>query len=328
MFFSKKKAENKTNKDNVEIREDIKSKKKKKLIETGLSLYEIMLKSIKKQGKSEVEFSKTLEVLTENSNNIQGSLEISKGSLREIVDSIKNINSAGSLTKDSLEESSKILHKSNKKVEGLKRQTETLEILYKNYLEIFDEMENKIKNVEGMLDSINKVAYKTNLLSLNAGIEAARAGENGKGFGVVAKEIKKLAEDTKNLSSDIEKNLGGFVSNVIYLSKETKDAFLNIEEISKDTAEMNMEFSKLIEKDNLIITQMEDVNSHSKLSLESIRSINTNFEANFVDIENIISSMNSISRQRLDKDIFFIDFTSFLYQLEDIFKEIKKSSLK
>ncbi|MBN2837510.1 MAG: hypothetical protein JXM74_02010, partial [Fusobacteriaceae bacterium] len=283
-----------------------------------------MLKTIKKQGKIESEFSKTLEILTDNSNNIQGSLNVSKDNLREVVESIKNIDSAGNLTKNSLEETSIILHKSNDKVEDLNKQTKVLENLYKNYLGIFGEMESKIKNVESLLENINKVAYKINLLSLNAGIEAARAGENGRGFGVVAQEIKKLAEDTKELSSDIEKNLGTVVSNVLYLSGETRDAFINIEELSKDTLEMKNQFSKLMEKDALIMGQMEDVNSFSKSGLETVRRINKNFEDNFLDIENIINSMNDISKKRLDKDIFFVDFTSFLYQLEDIFKEIKK----
>jgi methyl-accepting chemotaxis protein len=320
---------NKKDKINVEIEENKNivekvNSRKEKLIETGISLYEIMLRTIKKQGKIESEFTKTLEILTDNSNNIQGSLNISKDNLREVVDSIKNIDNAGKLTKNSLEESSMILHKSNDKIEDLNKQTKILENLYKNYLGIFEEMEDKIKNVEGLLEDINKVAYKINLLSLNAGIEAARAGENGRGFGVVAKEIKKLAEDTKDLSSHIEKNLGTVVSNVICLSGETRDAFLNIEELSKDTSEMKNEFSKLMEKDKLIVGQMEEVNNFSRSGLETVRRINKNFEDNFMDIESIINSMNDISRKRLDKDIFFVDFTSFLYQLEDIFKEIKK----
>lgn len=324
MFFRNKRkvVEKEIEKNEEPVKKD--GSRKERLIDTGLNLYEIMLRTIKKQGKIESDFTKTLEILTDNSNNIQGSLNISKTNLREIVESIKNIDSAGNLTKASLEESSMILHKSNDKIEDLSKQTKILENLYKNYLGIFGEMESKIKNVEGLLENINKVAYKINLLSLNAGIEAARAGENGRGFGVVAQEIKKLAEDTKELSSDIEKNLGTVVSNVLYLSGETKDAFVNIEELSKDTSEMKDEFSRLMEKDSLIIGQMEDVNNFSKSGLERVRRINKNFEDNFLDIENIINSMNDISKKRLDKDIFFVDFTSFLYQLEDIFKEIKK----
>jgi|GEM_PF-4705691 len=321
MFFKKKKI--------IKIQEEIKSvavydnNESEKLIDTGLELYEIMLRSIKKQGKIEGEFSQNLDSLANKSNSIEESLNYSKESLTNIIEKIENISKASDLTKNSLDESSKILYINNEKVEALNIQTQNLEELYKNYLSIFEEMEEKTKAVEGILKNINAVAYKTNLLSLNAGIEAARAGEAGKGFGVVAQEIKKLADDTHKLSGEIEKNLGTVISNVSHLSIETKEAFEDIEKISKSTEEMKNEFQILLEKDQLVSKQMEDVSLSSQNSLNDIEKINENFTKNFLDIENIIEAMNNIAKQRLEKDIFFSDFTSYLYQLEDIFKEIK-----
>ena len=95
----------------------------------------------------------------------------------------------------------------------------------------FEELQSNTKQVETILGSINKISYKINLLSLNASIEAARAGEVGRGFAVVAKEIKKLADETKNLSGEIEKNIGNVVSSISYASNETTQAFKDIESI-------------------------------------------------------------------------------------------------
>lgn len=53
------------------------------------------------------------------------------------------------------------------------------------------------KKIESIVDTINEVSFKTNLLSLNAAVEAARAGESGKGFAVVASEVRHLASETK-----------------------------------------------------------------------------------------------------------------------------------
>lgn len=73
---------------------------------------------------------------------------------------------------------------------------------------IFDDLQSKISNVGLISDAIEKIAAQTNLLALNATIEAARAGAAGRGFSVVAGEVKNLAATVTGATKDISEQIG------------------------------------------------------------------------------------------------------------------------
>ena len=138
-------------------------------------------------------------------------------------------------------------------------------------LEILNE---KASNINTVVITINKVADQTNLLSLNAAIEAEKAGEYGFGFAVVAREIRRLADQTAVATLDIEqmvKDMQSAVSaGVMGMEKFSEQVKRSVDDVIKVSSELG----QIIEKVQTLTPRFESVHQSMHFQTQGAQQIN------------------------------------------------------
>lgn len=203
-------------------------------------------------------------------------------------------------------------------MEELTSQSQATNQITKYVVNNVSALEQKSKAIEIAILSINEIADQTNLLSLNASIEAARAGDSGKGFAVIAAEIRDLANKSIESAKQIElvvKEIKQQTADTVITAKKAEDIVQAQDFIVKDTIDifhnMNKGVERLINNLNTIgenmknmeearISTLSAVESISAVSEETLASSDTVYE--IVNVQaNAIESLESAANQ-LDED--------------------------
>ena len=183
--------------------------------------------------------------------------------------------------KENLEKSSATLEETKEDILGLVTKVQSSAELQVTLADSLSQLSNDAAEVKSVLTVIADIADQTNLLALNAAIEAARAGEHGRGFAVVADEVRKLAERTQKSLSEINATINVIVQAIIDSSQEMNKSSSQIEELAVISNGVG-------EKINATV---EIMNESTKMS----ENILNGYRENAQKTDNIISKINHIS---------------------------------
>lgn len=157
-------------------------------------------------------------------------------------------------------------------------------------------------NINKAIELIKALAKQTNLLSLNASIEAARAGESGRGFSVVAEEIRKLSEESSENALEIERIVKELINNVAVSVNKMEEVMQNVQKQQKCLDETRCAFSLLSREVSLVQDATDEIGEQTKIlgSLkeivtDSVNSLASVVEQNAASTEETSASMAILS---------------------------------
>ena len=156
------------------------------------------------------------------------------------------------------------------------------------------DIEKQSENLQNANTVIAAIAGQTNLLAINAAIEAAHAGESGKGFSVVADEIKKLSESSTQESNKINEQLREItnsITSVVQASIESMEAFSKVSTLINSTNDMVMSIKRAMNEQNSGSKQIFDslytMNNNTSLVREASRKMSEENQSVLAEIKNL-----------------------------------------
>ncbi|WP_308498177.1 methyl-accepting chemotaxis protein [uncultured Anaerobiospirillum sp.] len=165
--------------------------------------------------------------------------------------------------------------------EGVERINATISSIRKQSEEIranseaVDKVAKRSMDINSIVNTIEEIAAQTNLLALNAAIEAARAGEAGRGFAVVADEVRALASRTSASTKEIADMVQGIQMDAATAVRSINQSVTNMEATSEETAEVESTMRNMLEHVNNVNMQITQIASAAEEQSAATNEIST-----------------------------------------------------
>ncbi len=253
---------------------------------------------IKQVQQSGIKVISTATQLSASAQEQEATLFQQMASINKVVKSLQDISDATVMLVETMEQVSSMTEETagfaNSGQEGLERMEDAMQQMEEASRSISSKLSTiseKTENITSVVTTITKVADQTNLLSLNAAVEAEKAGEYGRGFTVVAREIRRLADQTAVATLDIEQMVHE-MENAVSSGVMEMDKFIaKVRHNADDVGQISLQLSRIIEQVQALAPNFEHVSTTMEQQSKSAQDINTTMANLKAEMEQTTSSL-------------------------------------
>lgn len=207
-------------------------------------------------------------------------------------------------------------HQGKLTLAGARKATDELGEEIQLSVEVINQLSQQSDSINQVLDVIKSIAEQTNLLALNAAIEAARAGEQGRGFAVVADEVRSLAKRTHESTEEIQTTISSLQDGV----KNAVNAMTRSEEKAQRSIEESSKLEDALDQITLAVEQISHQNAATEQATQQQQQIASQIDTSLASINKISTVTDSNVKQSISATQQLAEVVANLESMIDKFK--------